>query len=358
MSKILFTGGGTAGHCTPNLALVPYLESVFPEICYIGSRNGVEKDLVGKSGIPYYAIPTVRLVRKPTPKNLAVPFRLLRAVCAAKKILRKENPSVVFSKGGYVSLPVAIAAKELGIPVVTHESDFSLGLANKIAAKFSDFLLTSFEQTAQDLPNARYVGSPLRRELFLPYDEASIRKKYRLKGNLPLLLVTGGSSGSEALNRAVEGCLDELTKRFEIVHLYGKGKSCAAERDGYRPVPFAENVAELFRITDYALSRAGANTLFELTALGIPTLAVPLPKGNSRGDQIENAKYFHDNRLIDLLFEEELSSASLPDALQKLVAHGRTLKENCRKKDFRRANKLIVGYLTAFASLAPSPHAE
>ena len=349
MADIVFTGGGTAGHCTPNLALVPYLKGIFDEVYYIGSENGVERGLAESRGIPYYPIGTVKLIRKFTWKNLAIPWKLFRAVSQAKKILKNLAPSVVFSKGGYVSLPVAIAAKDLGIPVITHESDYSLGLANKIAARFSDIVLTSFEDTAKSLPNARYTGTPLRQELFLPFDRKKVLEKYGLEGKLPLLLVTGGSSGSETLNRTVEKSLKEILKIFEVVHLYGKGKTCAREEKGYHPFPFADHIEELLSVTDYALSRAGANTLFELCAKSVPTLAVPLPKTESRGDQIENAKYFGDNRLIDVLYEGNLNERTLVSSLKKLIADGNELKANCRKKQLHRANPIIVKYLSVFA---------
>ena len=348
MKNIVFTGGGTAGHYSPNLALIPLVKEDFDNIYYIGSVSGPEKSAMQKAGIPYYGITCVKLTRKFTLKNLAIPFKLLKGVNESEKILKKLSPSVVFSKGGYVALPVAIAAHRLKIPLITHESDLSIGLANKVASKYSTAVLTSFEKTAQTLPNAYYAGTPLREDLFKPRNKTEILKKYDLDPNKKVLLVTGGSQGSKSINEIVQKCAYTLVKRYNVVHLCGKGKAPEITISGYKAIEFAEDMGELYAIADTAVSRAGANTLFELIALAIPTLAIPLPKGNSRGDQIENAKYFSDNGLIGLLLEENLSEKSFLKALDEVENNREKIIENCKKTNYRNSAKAIAKYIKTF----------
>ena len=202
MKNIVLTGGGTAGHCIPHFAILPKIKEHFDGVYYVGSINGIEKDLVKSKQIPYFAIETVKLKRKLTPSNLSIPFKLIKGIKEAEKVLTELKPNVVFSKGGFVGLPVTIAAKKLNIPIVVHESDLSVGLSNKIASKYSDYTLTSFEETAKTIKNGLHVGSPIREELFSVNKQESL-KHYRLSGNKPVLLVTGGSLGAQKINQLV-----------------------------------------------------------------------------------------------------------------------------------------------------------
>ncbi len=316
MKTIILTGGGTAGHCTPHFALINMLKKHFDNIYYIGSENGIEKTLVKEKNIPYYEIPTVKLKRSLTLQNLKIPFLLAKSVNSAKKILKELKPDVVFSKGGFVGLPVTIASKKLKIPVIIHESDLSVGLANKIASKFSVCTLTSFEETAKKVKNGVFVGSPVREELFLGNKEKSL-KVYNLSKNKPTLLVVGGSSGATAINNAVVQNLDLLLEKFNVLHVVGKGNLTNVFKNNYCQTEFT-NMKDAYAVADICISRAGSNTLFELISLKIPTLVIPLPTLESRGDQIENAEYFYKKGLIRYLPQENLTRKTLIYEIDKL----------------------------------------
>ncbi len=342
MKTIILTGGGTAGHTTPALALVPKLKKYFDKIIYIGSKNGIEQDLAKKHGLEFYHVPTAKLERKLTVKNLSIPFTLFLGIREAKKLLKNFAPSVVFSKGGYVSLPIVIASKQLGIPVVSHESDITVGLANKIGAKYSNLFLTSFDCTQIDCVRKVYTGSPINEKLFEQKDRKALLKKYNLSGRKKILLVFGGSSGSKFINENINKCLYKLVKRYEVVHLCGKGKNTGTKIKGYKEIEFTPNIDELFFLADLVVSRAGANSLFELTALCKPTLAIPLPKGNSRGDQIDNANYFEKRKLINVMHEEDLTPDDLYNAILILENNALDLIENCKSRYFTLPNDKIV----------------
>ncbi len=350
MTSIVFTGGGTAGHYAPNLALIPCVKDAFDKIYYIGSENGPEKEALKEKRIPYFGVPCVKLERKLTLKNFAIPFKLIKGVAKAKKILKKLSPSVVFSKGGYVALPVVIAAKTLGVPVISHESDMSVGLANKIAARYSSVVFTAFRQTALTLKNGKYMGTPIRREIFEKRDRLAIAKELGFDNNKKVLLIIGGSQGSAAINSAVEKCAYKLVKRYNVLHVCGKGKLVDSKFKDYKTMEYASDMGKIYSVTDLAVSRGGANTLFELISLCIPTLAIPLPKGNSRGDQIENSKYFSDNGLIDVLLEENLTSETLFAAIEKLEKDSLNLTENCRKEDYGKCLYRIADEIKAYAN--------
>ena len=348
MTCIAFTGGGTAGHYAPNYAIIPLIKGDFDKICYIGGKNGAEKTAAEKNGIDYYGVTTAKLIRSITLKNFFIPFKLLKGISEAKKILKSLSPNLVFSKGGFVALPVVLAAHSLKIPVISHESDLSIGLANRIASRYSKAVLTSFKETAEKLPNAHYTGTPLREELFKPREKAAILKKFGFSGNKKVLLITGGSQGSGAINEAVVKSAPMLVKDYDILHLCGKGKTSGIRLNGYKQIEFAEDMGEVYAACDLAVSRAGANTLFELVALKIPTLAVPLPKGNSRGDQVENAQYFKDNGLIGVLMEEDLTPQTLVSALKDLEKKRTEIIKACSATDYRRSAKTIANYIKSY----------
>ena len=342
MNVLVLTGGGTAGHVTPSLALLPALKKRFDKIIYVGSKNGIEKELAKKEGIPFYYVPTVKLERKFTLKNTFIPAKLLFAISESKKLLKNLHPSVVFSKGGYVALPVVIASKKLGIPVVSHESDMTVGLANKIGAKYSKLFLTSFDTTTSTCEKTVFTGSPIRESLFLNYDKKQILKKYGLSGRKKILLIFGGSSGSKTINEITQKCLYKLVNRYDVVHICGKGKGENEREKGYLKIPFADDIGELYFVADLIISRAGANSLFELTALKKPTLAIPLPKGNSRGDQIDNAEYFKKRKMIEVLLEENLNENTFLNAIYKLESNANNLIENCKAYNQTLPNEKIA----------------
>ena len=332
MKNIILTGGGTAGHCSPNLTLIPFLKKYFNNIYYIGSDLGIERKLVEKENIPYFSVPCAKLVRSFTLKNLIMPFKVLDGINKAKKLIDKLNPSVIFSKGGYVSLPVVIAGNSKKIPVISHESDLTVGLANKIASKYSKLVLTSFPETASQLKNGKFIGSPIK----TPKTNLSNKTCFNYFGftaNLPVLLITGGSLGAKAINNVVYEALPHLTKTFNVIHLCGKGNFNAnVKHENYFQAEFINNMDYALKIADICLSRAGANTLFELISAKIPCVAVPLQNNASRGDQILNAEYFYKKGLVYLLKQDLLTVDSLLLAITCAFANRTNIinkLENC-----------------------------
>ena len=343
MRNIVLTGGGTAGHVMPNLAIIEDLSKHFDGIYYIGSMGGIEEKLVKEKSIPFYPIPCVKLVRNSLTKNVALPFKFIKSIAEAKKVLLKLKPSVVFSKGGYVGLPVTIAASKLNIPVIVHESDLSLGLANKIASRFSKHVLTSFEETAKTVKNGLYVGSPIRSELF-KIDRKTALKHFNLKNDKPVLLVTGGSLGAKAINNAVLQALPSLLNDFYVIHVVGKGNQANFNHINYRQIEFAD-MKYPYAACDYAISRAGANTAFELISLKKPTLFIPLPKGNSRGDQVDNANYFKRKNLAHVLPQDSITPATLLAEIKNLINNKNCLIDNMNKCKTVNATEKIVDIL-------------
>ena len=327
----VLTGGGTAGHCLPALAVGDELKKRGFTCVYVGSENGVEKKLAGEKGLEYHAVPCAKLERRPTLKNLTVPVTLLRGIAAAEKTLEQIRPAVVFSKGGYVSLPVVIAAKRLNIPVALHESDLTLGLANKISLKYATVLFTGFKDTALEYPKAIFTGNPLRRELSAARDKSAIRKKYGFTEDKKVLFAFGGSQGAGTINELVRKNLDELLKTFYVLHACGRGKLADVKKDGYIQTEYVSDMGEVYAISDVIVTRAGANALAEIVAMKIPALAIPLPKKNSRGDQIDNAKYYNKKGAINVLYEENITSQSFLSSVYETLKHGDNLKSNCKK---------------------------
>lgn len=316
MKSIVLTGGGTAGHALPHLAVYPYIKHDFDKFYYIGSENGIENKLMSKR-FEYFSITTTKLVRSLTLKNLKIPYLLVKGINEATDILKKLKPSVVFSKGGYVALPVTFAAFRLKIPVIVHESDYTMGLSNKLVAKKSDFVLTSFDNSGRKMQNAVFTGPPVR-EFALQKSRAL--SYFGFSGQKNILLVTGGSSGSETINNAITGLLPDLCSKFDIIHLCGKSAP-PLQKSGYRRLPFLEDMSLAYSVASLCVSRAGAGAAFELMNLKIPTLFIPLSKKASRGDQILNARYFYEKGACNTLKEEDLSPSSL------LLAIDTTLKK-------------------------------
>ena len=283
MTTIVLTGGGTGGHIMPNIALIPALREKFSRIYYVGREGGREKVFAESAGVPFFGVPAVKFERDKPLSLLTTPPRLLDCARKAERVLRELMPDVVFCKGGYVSLPCALAARRLHIPVVNHESDLSLGLANKLISRFSCATITSFPETKAK--RAVFVGNPLRREIFAPAPLALPLDKSR-----PTLLFVGGSSGARALNEAVFANLDALTARFNVLHI--TGKKTDRKRAHYFPCEYTRNIAAYYAAADAVVSRCGANAACELLALKKRVLFVPLSNGASRGDQVENARYY------------------------------------------------------------------
>lgn len=340
MKKIVLTGGGTAGHCKPNLALIPYLSSSF-KAYYIGSDSGVEKQLVENYPLPYYSVPCTKLRRNLSFKNLLIPYVLVKSVFKAKKTLKEISPDVVFSKGGYVALPVVIAARSLNIPVIIHESDLSVGLTNKICAKYADYVLTSFEQTAKTFSNGIYTGSPIDNNLFNG-NKIAFLKECAFPENKPILSVFGGSLGSKSINAMIRENLPTLLEKYNVVHICGKNNKVVTKFKGYRQIEFTNNLADIYAATDIAVTRGGANTLNELFSLHIPSLVIPLSKKVSRGDQIENAVYYANKGIFPMIREEDYNKKFLCDNVDELFLKRKRYIEVMKSKEIKDSNKKIV----------------
>ena len=328
MPKIILTGGGTAGHVTPNIALLPGLKEAGFEILYIGSYEGIEKRLIEREGIEYRGISTGKLRRYFDVKNFTDPFRVLMGFREASKIIKEFQPDVVFSKGGYVSVPVVRAAGMRHIPVVIHESDMTPGLANKLSYGAAKTICCNFPETVQYLPadKALVTGSPIRAELL----SGSKERGYELTGvakDRPVLMVIGGSLGSRAVNEAVRAALPELLKEFSVVHLCGKGNVDESLNDveNYHQYEYvSDDLKDLFALADIMVSRAGANAICEILALRKPNVLIPLSAKASRGDQILNARSFEKQGYSLVLEEENMNEQSLMDAVHTVWSNRET----------------------------------
>lgn len=322
MKKIVLTGGGTAGHVTPNIALLPKLKELGYEISYIGSKNGIEKKLIADYQLPYYEISTGKLRRYLSRENIADIFRVVKGIGDAKKALKQIQPDIIFSKGGFVSVPVVRAAKALKIPVICHESDMTPGLANKLCIPSAKVVCCNFPETVASLPAEKAVltGSPIRAELLTGSRDKALSFT-GLSGKKPVILVVGGSLGAVAVNEAVRSALPELLKTYDIVHLCGKGKKDAQFEgtEGYLQYEYIkEELPDLFALADAVISRAGANAICEILALRIPNILIPLSAKASRGDQILNAASFKKQGFSIVLDEDTLTTEKLIEAVQKL----------------------------------------
>ena len=322
MKKILLTGGGTAGHVTPNIALLPDLKAEGYDIHYIGSYEGMEKKLITAQGIHYDGIATGKFRRYLSAKNLTDPFRVIKGFQQAKKLIRDYKPDVVFSKGGFVAVPVVLAAGHYHIPVIIHESDMTPGLANKICMRTAKKICCNFPETLKYLPKDKAVltGSPIRHELLLGNKPAGL-KLCGFNTSKPIILVVGGSTGAVKVNNAVRAILPELLKKYQVVHLCGKGKTDASLNgiDGYIQFEYiSDQMRDLFAISDIVISRAGANAICELLALRKPNILIPLSANASRGDQILNANSFKEHGYSSVMTEEEITPEKLLAAVDDL----------------------------------------
>lgn len=330
MKKIVFCGGGTAGHVMPNIAIIERIKDKY-EIHYIGG-SGIEKNIISKyKYIKYHEIPTTKLVRKFTVKNLKIPFVLLKAISESRKILKEIKPDVIFSKGGYASVPVVLAHGKA--PVLGHESDYTMGLANKLIYPKCKKMFFSFRETALKYKKGIYSGTPIRKEI-LCGNAKQLKEKLGIFNNRKVVLVVGGSSGATAINEFITKNINELTKKYNIIHISGKGKANNVKCANYYPIEYADNMGDYIALSDIVVSRAGSNAIFEFLACEKPMILIPLPTSESRGDQILNARYFENNgwakviqqddldikKMMQLLSKSEKPPAvNLPDALKTII---------------------------------------
>ena len=346
MKKIVLTGGGTAGHVTPNIALIPRLKELGYEIYYIGSYEGIEKKLISDFGIPYYGISTGKFRRYFDPKNFSDPFRVLKGIGQAKKLLKEIRPNIIFSKGGFVSVPVLRAAAGLKIPCIIHESDLTPGLANKLCIPVATKVCCNFPETLKYLPESKAVltGSPIREELLNGNKEAAY-KLCGFDGSKPVVMIMGGSQGASAINKVVRDALPRLLEKFNIIHICGQEKmdNLLLTTPGYKQFDYVRGeLKDLFAITDLVVSRAGANAICELLALRLPNLLIPLPLAASRGDQLLNAASFETQGYSIVMQEENLDEDSLIDALNDLYQNRDTyIKKMESSSQYNAINSII-----------------
>ena len=320
--KIVLTGGGTAGHVTPNLALLPYLKAEGYEIVYIGSEKGIERTLIEAEGIPYYSISTGKLRRYLSKENIKDMFRVVKGIAEAKKLIKRLKPDLVFSKGGFVAVPVVLGAKSNNVPVIIHESDITPGLANKIAMPSARVVCSTFPETLQYVPKGKgvHTGTPIRKELF-EGDRQKGLAACKFTGEKPVLLMMGGSLGAVKLNHCLREILPELVKTFDVIHLCGKGNLDAhlREQEGYMQFEYvSDGLNNLFAAADFIVSRAGSNSISEFLALKKPHLLIPLSARASRGDQILNAASFEKQGFARVLDEDEMTAESMKKEIFEL----------------------------------------
>ena len=309
--KIVFTGGGTAGHISLNLALIPYFIEKGYEIHYIGSKNGMEKDLVSDiDKVYYHEISTGKLRRYFSFENFKDPFRVLKGIFESKKLIKDIKPNIVFSKGGFVSFPVVVGAKMNKVPVVIHESDLSAGLANRLSFPFCKKIFLTFNNN-KFKNKGEYIGAIVRSDIKLGNKDKGMSICGFLNDR-PTLLVMGGSLGAKSINEAIWNNIDELLKKFNVIHICGRGSIKDIKRDNYVQFEFVKDeLKDIFAMSDMVISRAGANSIFEFLSIKLPMLLIPLPLSQSRGDQIENAKYFKDRGYCNILEDENINKEFL-----------------------------------------------
>lgn len=346
MKTIILTGGGTAGHVTPNLALIPPLKAAGYDIRYIGSYNGMERKLIENAGIPYDGISSGKLRRYFDLKNFSDPFRVLKGYAEALKILRKYKPDVLFSKGGFVAVPVVLAAKHYHIPTIIHESDMTPGLANKLCIPSAKWVCCNFPETLKYLPAGKAVltGSPIRAEL-LQGDRLAGLQYTNLSAAKPIILVIGGSLGSVKVNGAVRSILPKLLEQFQVIHICGKGNldESLIGTSGYVQYEYVDSpLKHLFAAADLIVSRAGANSICEILALRKPNVLIPLSAAASRGDQILNANSFAKQGYSTVLEEEKVTDDTLFDAIHDTYENRRTFIENMEKSHLNNAIDTIM----------------
>ena len=327
MKKIVMTGGGTAGHVTPNIALMPALRNEGFEISYIGSYEGIEKRLIEEQGVPYYGISSGKLRRYFDPKNFSDPFKVLKGYTQSIRLLKKIKPDVVFSKGGFVSVPVVLAAKHCKVPAIIHESDLTPGLANKLAIPSATKVCCNFPETLSYLPKEKAVltGSPIRQELLTGDAEHAFSLCHFKDHNKQTILIVGGSSGSRVINTAIRGLLPELLKNYNVIHLCGKDN--------------------MFALADLVISRAGANAICELLALRKPNILIPLSAAASRGDQILNANSFRSQGFSYVLEEEDLSNTTLLEAIEHVFQKKEEYIKAMENSNSRNSIDTIIGLI-------------
>lgn len=349
MKTIVFTGGGSAGHVTPNLALIPKLQERGWNVHYIGSKNGIEKDIIEGEGIPYSGISSGKLRRYFDLKNFKDPFYVMKGVMEAYFLIRKLKPDVIFSKGGFVSVPVVIAGWMNRVPVFLHESDITPGLANKIALRFATKIFVTFEEAKKHLPEGKaiYTGSPIREDILNGNRDKGLRF-LGFTSTKPVITIMGGSLGAKRINETVRQSLPQLLEKFQIVHLCGKGNLDEAleNAQGYKQFEYVSSeLPDIMAATDMVISRAGSNAIFEFLTLQKPMILIPLPKSASRGDQILNAQSFEKKGYCRVVYEEQLTEEALLKSVNEVYGYRLRYKEKMRGYSAAGCLEDIITYI-------------
>ena len=344
--KIVLTGGGSAGHVTPNIALIPALKKAGFDIFYIGSYNGIEKKLIEDYNIPYFGISTGKLRRYFDPKNFSDPFRVLKGFSESRALLKRIKPDIVFSKGGYVSVPVVRAAGALKIPYIVHESDMTPGLANKLSMTGARKICCNVPETMRLLPAEKAVltGTPIRDELSKGSKEAG-KELCGFTDNKPVLMIIGGSLGAQSVNETVRYALPRLLPQFNIVHLCGKEKmdNLKLSVPGYKQFEYVKNeLKDIFAMADIVVSRAGANSICELLALKKPNILIPLSTKASRGDQMLNARSFEQQGFSMVIDNDELDEDILVETIEELYNNREKYVEAMSSSNLHSATDTII----------------
>lgn len=351
---ILFTGGGSAGHVTVNTAIIPTMIEQGWKVSYIGSRSGIEKQLISRlPDVDYYGIATGKLRRYIDLENVKDPFRVVKGVYQAYRLIRQLKPDVLFSKGGFVSVPVVLGAWLNRVPVIIHESDLTPGLANRIAGPFAKRICITFAETAAHIKGdkAVHVGPIIRSDL---------RKGSAYKGiqwckftpGKPVLLIMGGSLGSQRINDVIRRNVEELTRTYQIIHICGKGEldSKLDGKPSYRQYEYIhDELANAVACADIVVSRAGSNSIFEFLALRKPMLLIPLSKSASRGDQILNAESFRQAGFCEVLQEEELNDETFLRSLGKVYANREAIKKQMQQSQQGDSTQQVIALIEQLA---------
>ncbi|WP_027956609.1 undecaprenyldiphospho-muramoylpentapeptide beta-N-acetylglucosaminyltransferase [Halobacillus kuroshimensis] len=350
--RILFTGGGTAGHVIVNLALIPEFQKQGYTVDYIGSYEGIEKQLIEPlEGVTYHGISTGKLRRYMSKENFKDPFKVAKGLMQALSIIRKRKPGVVFSKGGFVSVPVVMAARLKGVPTLIHESDYTPGLANKLSFPFAKKILATFPETMKHLPEDKgeFIGAVVREELFQGSRSKGL-SMCSFHKQKPVVMVMGGSMGSKVINDAVRSNLDQLLQNVQIIHICGRGnKDDSLKRPGYAQFEYVQDeLKDLFAATDFIVSRAGSNAIFEFLALKKPMLLIPLSRKASRGDQILNADSFVKQGYAMKLEEEELTRDRFATDLQTLMQNKQQILESMQDYKSEQTKERVIRLIQEF----------
>jgi len=347
--KIILTGGGTAGHVLPNISLLPKLLQKNYKVYYIGSKNGIEKELILRQNIPYYPISSGKLRRYLSIKNITDAFKVVIGITDALVVIKKVKPDVVFSKGGFVAVPVVLAAKLTSVPVIIHESDLTLGLANKICAPIAKSICVVFPETIDNMPKSQInkvtlTGSPIRSELFTGNPGRAQKLCNFNSISKPTILVMGGSLGAVSINKCLRSCLTQLLLKYNIIHICGKNNvDNTINILGYMQFEYLDTqMPDILALADLIISRAGSNSISEFLALKKPNLLIPLPLSSSRGDQILNARSFENLGYSKVLPEDKLSCGTLIQNINELYEQRQSYKQNMQKTKNYKAVDVIV----------------